>query len=110
MSSKIKVLHCVETIASGGVEQTLLTLVKGLDKSKFVHKIICTWKGGVVAEALEKEGVEIITVGSYKHPFQLRNHLKVLKLIREYKPLIIHGAVFEGMTMASIGGFWEGYL
>tara|TARA_R110002111_G_scaffold211345_1_gene274915 strand:+ start:2347 stop:3474 length:1128 start_codon:yes stop_codon:yes gene_type:complete len=103
--SKIRVLHCIETIASGGVEQTLLTIIRGLDSLRFQHKIICTWKGGAVAEALEKEGVELISIGSFKHPFEWKKHQEVLKVIRGFKPHIIHGAVFEGMTMASVGGF-----
>ncbi|WP_200977039.1 glycosyltransferase family 4 protein [Echinicola sp. 20G] len=101
---KIRILHCIETISSGGVEQTRLTLAKGLDKEKYELKIICTWKGGAIAEALEKEGVELIPIGGFKHPFEWRKHQKVLKVIRNFRPHIIHGAIFEGMSMAAIGG------
>tara|TARA_R110002050_G_scaffold294375_1_gene452123 strand:- start:53 stop:1186 length:1134 start_codon:yes stop_codon:yes gene_type:complete len=101
----IKILHCVETISSGGVEQTLLTVIRGLGKLNYEHKIICTKKSGAVAEDLEREGVELISIGTFKHPFDWKKHQKVLRVIRTFKPHIIHGAVFEGMTMASIGGF-----
>jgi L-malate glycosyltransferase len=104
---KIRVLHCIETISSGGVEQTRLTLIRGLEKKKFEHKIICTWAGGPIAEALEKEGVELIIVGPFKHPFDYKKHKKVLEVIKRYRPHIIHGAIFEGMAMATIGG-WLG--
>ncbi|NVK53929.1 MAG: glycosyltransferase [Flavobacteriaceae bacterium] len=104
MSVKIRILHCIETIASGGVEQVRLTLVRGIPKDRFEHKIICTWKGGPIAEALEAEGVELIPVGSFKHPLQWSKHKQVLKVVREFKPHIIHGAIFEGMSMAAIGG------
>ncbi len=104
---KIRVLHCIETISSGGVEQTRLTLIRGLEKKKFEHKIICTWAGGPIAEALEKEGVELIIVGTFKHPFDYKKHRKVLEVIKRYRPHIIHGAIFEGMAMATIGG-WLG--
>ncbi|MEX2512911.1 MAG: glycosyltransferase [Cyclobacteriaceae bacterium] len=102
---KIRVLHCVETIASGGVEQTLLTLIKGLDKDRFEHKIICTWHGGPISEAMSNEGVELISVGSFKSPFEFRKLWKVVTIAKKYNPHVIHGAVFEGMTMATIGGF-----
>ena len=103
--SKIRILHCLETIASGGVEQTLLTLIKGLDKNKFEHKIICTWHGGgAIAQAFFIEEVEVITVGSFKSLFEFKKLFKVVQIVREYRPHIIHGAVFEGMTMATIGG------
>lgn len=101
---KIRVLHCLETIASGGVEQTLLTLIKGLDKNRFDHKIICTWQGGPVAEAFNSEEVEVIAIGSFMSPFEFRKLLKVVQIVKEYEPDIIHGAVFEGMTMATVGG------
>ncbi|WP_228780241.1 glycosyltransferase [Aquiflexum lacus] len=104
---KIRVLHCIETISSGGVEQTRLTLIRGMAKESFEHKIVCTWAGGPIAEALEKEGVELIVVGSFKHPFEYKKHKKVLEVIKRYRPHIIHGAIFEGMAMATIGG-WLG--
>ncbi|MCE7054133.1 glycosyltransferase [Algoriphagus sp. AGSA1] len=100
----IRVLHCIETIATGGVEQVRLTLVRGLPKSHFEHKIICTWEGGEVADALKAEGVELIPIGGFKNPLEWGKHNKVLQVIREFKPHIIHGAIFEGMAMAAIGG------
>ncbi|WP_026970202.1 glycosyltransferase [Algoriphagus terrigena] len=108
MTYKIRVLHCIETIASGGVEQVRLTLVKGLPKDQFEHKIICTWKGGAIAEALEEEGVQLIPIGSFRHPFEWKKHRRVIQIIREYQPHIIHGAIFEGMSMAAISGYWAG--
>lgn len=101
----IRVLHCIETIATGGVEQIRLTLVRGLPKENFNHKIICTWKGGAVADSLEAEGVELIPIGGFKHPLEWQKHKEVLRIIKDYKPHIIHGAIFEGMSMAAIGGF-----
>lgn len=100
----IRVLHCIETISSGGVEQVRLTLVRGLDKSKFEHKIICTWAGGPIAHALEAEGVELIPIGGFKQPLEWNKHREVLKVIQSFKPHIIHGAIYEGMAMAAIGG------
>jgi glycosyltransferase involved in cell wall biosynthesis len=101
---KIRVLHCIETIASGGVEQVRLTLIRGLSKSQFQHMIVCTWEGGPVAEALRDEEVEIVAIGGFKHPFEWSKHKEVLGVIRRFKPHIVHGAVFEGMSMAAVSG------
>lgn len=103
---KIRVLHCIETISSGGVEQTLLTLIKGLNKEKFDHQIICTWAGGFVAEELENEGVKIIQVGAFRKAIEFRKLMQVIQAVKAYKPHIIHGGVFEGMTMATFGGLF----
>lgn len=103
----VRVLHCIETISSGGVERTLLTLIRGLPKEKYQHKVICTWKGGAVAEALEKEGVEIYSIGTFKSPFEFKKLNEVVKITKSYKPHLIHGAVFEGMTMATVAGLFS---
>lgn len=102
---KIRILHIIETIASGGVEQTLLTLVNGLDKNRFEHKIICTWFGGPIADQFLDLQIEIIAIGSSNHPFHFSKHKIVYQTIKKFNPHIVHGAVFEGMTLASISGW-----
>lgn len=103
--NKIRVLQCIETISSGGVEQTRLTLARHLSKDRFEIKIICTYAGGPIAESLRKEGIELIVVGSMNHPFSLEIHRRVQQVISSFKPHIIHGGVFEGNSMAVISGF-----
>lgn len=105
-NNMIRILHCIETISSGGVEQIRLTLIRGLYKERYQHKIICTWKGGPIAEALEAEGVELIAIGGFNHPLEWKKHQKVLKVIKSFQPHIIHGAIYEGMAMAAVGGFF----
>ncbi|SMD46052.1 Glycosyltransferase involved in cell wall bisynthesis [Aquiflexum balticum DSM 16537] len=101
---KIRILHCIETISSGGVERRRMFLSEYLDKDKYELKIICTWAGGPIADKLRELGVELIVVGSFKHPFEWQKHRDVLNVIKRFRPHIIHGAIFEGMTMAAIGG------
>lgn len=101
---KIRVLHCLETIGSGGVEQRRLSLAKYLDNSKYEQAIVCTKAIGVIPVQLQVAGCKVYPVGTLNHPFDLRTHRNVLKVIKEFRPHIIHGAVFEGVIMASICG------
>jgi len=103
---KIRLLHCIETISSGGVERIRLTFAKGLDFDKYELKIICTKAVGPIKDQLEGFGVEIIEVGPFKSPFEWAKYKKVRQVIRQYQPHIIHGAVFEGMSMATVGGLF----
>ncbi len=107
MIRKVKILHIIETIASGGVEKTRLSLARLLDKERFEQKIICTHAWGDIVNEIQNEGVEVISIGILKHPFHWSQHKKVQKIIDKYKPNIIHGAVFEGVTMASINGWMK---
>src|SRR5690606_10710712 len=104
VSDKVRLLHCIETISSGGVDKLRLTLAERLDKEAYDLKIICTNARGALAEGLIEEGVEIYEVGVFKHPFHWSKHARVLQIIKKYQPHIVHGAVFEGNTMACIGG------
>lgn len=103
---KIRVLQCIETISSGGVEQTRLTLAKYLPKEKFEIKMTCSHASGPVAEALRAEGVELIPLGSMKHPFDWNIHKQVQDIIRDFKPQIMHGGVFEGNSLTALSGTW----
>ena len=102
---KIKILHIQETIGGGGVERPRLSLAKHLPKKKFDQKFICTFASGNIPEEIRAEGFEVIPIGKFKSPFHWSQHKKVQKIIEDYQPDIIHGAVFEGVTMAAINGW-----
>lgn len=102
---KIKILHIQETIGSGGVERRRLSLAKHLDKNTFDQKFICTHAFGNIPDEIRAEGFEVIPIGKLKSPFDWKQHRKVQKMIEDYQPDIIHGAVFEGVTMATINGW-----
>ena len=101
----IRVLNIIDTMSSGGVERRRLSLAKLLDKSKFELKIICTNAVGLLPDEIRQQGVEVIAIGNLNSFMDYKQHLKVMKVIDEFKPHIIHGAVFEGVTMAAINGF-----
>lgn len=102
---KIKILHIQQSISFGGVERRRLSLAKHLDRSLFEQKLICTSHRGDLIKEIREEGVEVYEIGNLKSPFQWSQHKKVQKIIETYKPDIIHGAVFEGITMAAINGW-----
>lgn len=105
MTRKIKILHIQETIASGGVERTRLSLAKFLDKDKFEQMIVCQHERGNVGHEIRKAGVEIISLQrSIKSIFDFKQHKLIQEVIEKFNPDIIHGAVFEGVTMAIING------
>lgn len=101
----IRVLQIIDTMGSGGVERRRLSMAKLLDKSKFELKIICTNAVSNLVDEFYKLGVEVIVIGDLKSFYQVKQHRKVIEVIHEFKPHIIHGAVFEGVTMAAINGF-----
>lgn len=101
----IRVLHIMSTVMGGGVERRRLSLAKAFKGSNFQMKLVGTFKSGAIAEQIEENGVEIIEVGDFNGPFHWQKHRKIQKIIDDFQPHIIHGAVYEGVTMAAINGF-----
>ncbi|WP_076670938.1 glycosyltransferase [Pontibacter indicus] len=102
---KIRILFIQETISSGGVERRRYSLVKFLPKEKYEIKIICTKSLGPLVENIKEEGVEVIEIGVLSKVWDTDKYKAVLKVIKAYKPHIIHGAVFEGVLLSTIAGY-----
>ena len=51
---KKKVLFAIESLAGGGAEKILVTIVKNIDKTKFDITVLTVVKTGVYVEEVEK--------------------------------------------------------
>ena len=101
----IRVLHIMSTVTGGGVERRRLSLAKAFKGTEFQMKLVGTFKSGNIAQQIEENGVEIVEIEDFNGPFHWEKHKKIQKIIDDFKPHIIHGAVYEGVTMAAINGF-----
>ncbi len=104
MSSSVtplRILHTLCRIGSGGVEQCRLQLARVLPKEEYVHALICQDTAGAVPNQLRQEGWEIHEIGLAPHILDLHWHAKALAIARNFSPDIIHGAVYEGIAIAT---------
>ena len=105
MDKRIKILHIIQKMHSGGVEQRKLLLAQHLNPAEFHQKIICSEASDEFREKFESVGCEVFEVGYLKHPLDLKVHRKVLKIVKSFRPDIIHGSIFEGNILAAVNGF-----
>lgn len=101
---RIKVLHSLFRVGSGGVEQRRLSLARKLDPERYDQKLICTDAWGGLPEQFADAGCEVIEVGQIRHIADVRVYKNALKLIRQWQPDIVHGAVYEGVAVAVVAG------
>jgi glycosyltransferase involved in cell wall biosynthesis len=85
---KLRILHCIESVASGGVEQRRLLLARHLDRDRFAQELICTKAIGGLPAKFTEAGVQLHPVGEFQ----------------QFRPHIIHGAVYEGVALATLLG------
>lgn len=104
-SETIRVLHVLPFVLAGGVERRRILLADHLG-APFEQQIACLTARGPVYEELKKRGVPIHPlgrrgVGITRDP---RAHLRLHRLVRAWRPHILHGAIFEGMVWGGIAG------
>ena len=104
MAKRTRVLHSLFRVGSGGVEQTRLTLARGLDGDRYEQRIICMDAFGALPGMLGAAGCPVDLVGRGLSVFALRAYRDAMRIVHEWKPDIIHGAVYEGVAMAAVAG------
>ena len=102
--NRIRVLHTLCRINSGGVEQRRLLLARGLPKDRYEHRVICQDTGGLLPELLRAEGWQINKIGTTPHILSPSWHNRAWKIAKDFKPDLIHGAVIEGVALANAIG------
>jgi glycosyltransferase involved in cell wall biosynthesis len=75
-----------------------------LDPERFEQALVCTEADPSLGEQFRKAGCQLFEIGRMRRGVDLPKILKAAKLIRELKPDIVHGAVFEGVIIASLAG------
>lgn len=100
----VRVLHALVRLGSGGVEQRRLTLARGLPKQEYEQVVICTDSFGGLPEEFEKSGCKVLEIDQHRRIFDPKPYCQLLKVIKDFNPHIIHGAVYEGVALAAISG------
>jgi len=101
---RIKVVHCLEVVRSGGVERRRLSLAQRLPQERFKQALICTDVSDELREAFTSAGCDVFTVGQARHGLDWRVIRRAARILREIDPDIAHGAVYEGVELAALAG------
>lgn len=101
---KHKILHCLFRVGSGGVEQRRLSLARNLDPDLFEQKLICTDAWGGLLSSFKSANCEIFDLGQIRHIADSNVYRNAFRVINEWQPDIIHGAVYEGVAIAAVSG------
>lgn len=97
-------MHCLVRIGSGGVEQRRLLLAQKLDRDRFEQQIVCTQAIGGLPTRFVDARCPIHEVGVLRSILDPDPYRRAIRAVREYRPDIIHGAVYEGVALAAIAG------
>ncbi len=101
----ISVMHFSNTVARGGVEGHILTLLRGLDRNRFRLCLVCSPE---VAELLGSDVPADVPVFPlrFRKPYHLGGAVRLARLLRETRINILHSHLFYSSLFASpVGKF-----
>ncbi len=98
--NRIRVLHTLCRIHSGGVEQRRILLAQGLESDMYEHALICQEANGPIPGILREAGWTIHEIGLAPRILNFGWHARAYKIARAFQPDIVHGAVYEGEALA----------
>lgn len=102
--SRIRILHTLCRIHSGGVERRRILLAQALGPDRYEHALVCQETSGPIPNLLRDAGWTIHEIGLAPSIINLPWHARAYEIARGFKPDIVHGAVYEGEALAcSIG-------
>jgi glycosyltransferase involved in cell wall biosynthesis len=91
---KIKILHIIESLASGGAEKLLTYSLKHVDKNKFSIKVVCLEPLLDLKKELENSGIPVICLNVRNLYHWYCAVPRLLLLIIKEKPDIVHTQLF----------------
>lgn len=104
--NKIKILYVIGQLGIGGAELQLHELTKKLDKEKYKPIVCCLSGSTLLADKLEREGIQVFVLP--KRKFRLSTILKIVRLIRRERVKIVHTYLFAGNIIGLVAGCLAG--
>lgn len=103
----ISILHFSNTVARGGVEGHILTLLRGLDRSRFRLYLACS------PEVVELLGSDVpadvhVFPLRFRKPYHVNGAMRLARLLRETRIDILHSHLFYSSLFASPVGKFSG--
>jgi glycosyltransferase involved in cell wall biosynthesis len=93
----VRILHILPWITSGGVEKRRLLLARHLDRQRYEQRIVCMEGREFLMEQIRAAGVPITVLGGTWGLQDYRTQARLRRIIREWRPDVVHTAVFEGV-------------
>src|SRR5215204_5323633 len=104
-SAAVPVVYVIASMITGGTQTHLLQVLGLLDRERFRPILFVLRDGGNLLEAVRQAGVETYTFGmggSLRDPRDFKGLLRMVKVLRELRPAVVHGYLLRGNFYAAI--------
>jgi sugar transferase (PEP-CTERM/EpsH1 system associated) len=100
----IRILHVVDHLGKGGLENGLVNLIEHLDPARFEHVVYAIRKLGPNADRLAKSRIQILCQGKLDTDSRFQA-AKLARAIREVRPDVVHSRNWAAVESV-VAGRW----
>ncbi len=107
LNKKIKVLHIITGLSTGGAEIMLYKLVSKMDGSCFDIYVVSLTDIGPVGEKIKKLNIPVVAVGmkrGWRGFFSFSEFFRLLKIVKNYKPDVIQTWMYHSDLIGGLVG------
>lgn len=90
MTKKIRVAQITHDLSLGGLQQVIVNLCKSMDKELFDVSVLCLRARGVLADEIERMGIEVTLLPQRVHGTDYFSFIKVASYLKNNKIDVIH--------------------
>ena len=104
---RIRLLFVAGNFVTGGAERHLLEMWRRLDRTRFDVRIAVLKKEGAFTPQVEALGLPVYDLGVGRRLYDargLRGLLRLVSVVREFRPDIVHGYLFGANLFAAVAG------
>ncbi len=101
-NKKIRVLHIITGLGTGGAERMLTKLLSSMDQSRFELVVFSLSGRGSMASKIEEAGVEVYHFNFSKKKLNILALFRLIKFARAFNPDMIQGWMYHANALALI--------
>jgi glycosyltransferase involved in cell wall biosynthesis len=105
--SKIKILHIIGNLGTGGAEMALHNLLSGLNRERFEPTVLSLMsRGAILGDQIEALETPVHVLGMARGKPSLQAFGRLVKIVRSLQPDIIQGWDYHGNLAATLAGIF----
>ena len=103
-TGRIKVLHLISGLNTGGAEKTLFNLATSMDRSRFQNIIVSMKDLGILGKDLNRHGFTVMALGMIKGFPDPRGIVRLFEIISMLKPDLIQCWMYHANILGLFAG------
>jgi len=107
LNKKIKLLHIITGLSTGGAEMMLYKLISKMDRNYFDICIVSLTGIGPVGEKIKKLNISVVAIGmkkGWKGFFGFSEFFRLLRIVKNYKPDAIQTWMYHSDLIGGLVG------